>query len=357
MMSLIDPNFWKNKKVLVTGHTGFKGGWLSIWLQQLGAEVSGISLAPNTQPSLFELTGLAQTMESYELDIRNADALRHKIKLLAPDIIFHLAAQPLVRQSYAEPIQTFETNVMGSINVLDAVRHCPSVQAVVMVTTDKVYHNRENLQPYRETDRLGGYDPYSASKAAAEIAINSYRNAFASECHAKLVTVRAGNVIGGGDWSADRLLPDAVRAWNQNRTLHIRRPEAVRPWQHVLEPLSGYLRLAQLMCQSPSCIETTYNFGPDIGGNLSVKEMMQLIQLHLPELDVSYGDGDEGPHEAGLLLLDINKAEQQLAWKPVWSVAEAIKYTLSWYKGMMAQQDVLALCLKDIEQYRYMSVE
>ncbi len=350
-MNFIDQNFWRQKKVLVTGHTGFKGGWLSIWLQQLGAEVCGIGLPPYTSPSLFELAGLADSMESYLIDIRDISTLQRQIQAFSPDVVFHLAAQPLVRQAYVEPQQTFATNVLGSVNLLESIRHCPSVKAVVMVTTDKVYKNRETEQPYTESDRLGGYDPYSASKAACEIVIDSFRDSFFNELGIRIASARAGNVIGGGDWSGDRLLPDVIRSWQQQKPLYIRRPASVRPWQHVLEPLSGYLRLAQLLCQSSEVIDGAYNFGPEPGDNFSVKSVLQLVQSQLPDLQISYGVGDGGPHEAGLLLLDIHKSATQLGWRPQWSISEAIKHTIDWYRAVEHKQNALDLCVQDIKKY------
>ncbi|MFY8051770.1 MAG: CDP-glucose 4,6-dehydratase, partial [Armatimonadaceae bacterium] len=255
------PGFWNGKRVVITGHTGFKGSWLTLWLSQLGAKVTGIALEPCTTPSIFNEANIAECCDHHVCDIRDAAKTASLIKAANPEIIFHLAAQPLVRLSYREPLETFASNVMGTANVLNALRECPDCRTAVMITTDKVYHNREWAWPYREDDTLGGHDPYSASKAACEIVINSFRQSFLNDAGVAVASVRAGNVIGGGDWSEDRLIPDAVRAWTSGQTLSIRRPDSVRPWQHVLEPLRGYIELAEKLHETPS-LAGAYNFGP-----------------------------------------------------------------------------------------------
>ena len=258
----LGEGFFRGKKVLLTGHTGFKGSWLVLWLHRLGARVAGVSLPPNTLPNLFSLVGIEDLCESHLCDIRDCAALNAVIRQIEPEIVFHLAAQPLVRASYLDPVETIATNVMGTAHVLDALRGLESTRVAVMVTTDKVYREKQPPRPYRENDALGGHDPYSASKAASEIVIGSYRSAFLAEQGVAIASARAGNVIGGGDWSADRLIPDAVRAWQKGQTLEVRRPDAIRPWQHVLEPLAGYLTLAEKIWRQPA-LAGAYNFGPE----------------------------------------------------------------------------------------------
>jgi len=300
MSSLPNHDFWQGKRVLLTGHTGFKGGWLTMWLHRMGARVTGISLPPNTQLNLFDLTNLASICTSHFCDICDAAMVAENIKDAQPEIVFHLAAQPLVRASYREPLTTFATNVMGTAHILDALRGLNCAKVAVMVTTDKVYRNNEWHWPYREDDALGGHDPYSASKAASELVIDSYRKAYLAEQGLAVASVRAGNVIGGGDWSEDRLIPDAVRAWQDGCTLQIRRPQAIRPWQHVLDPLAGYLSLAQQLWKDPQLAEA-YNFGPPPQQAATVREVIELAQKSYGHGEVVFGDGSDGPHEAGWL--------------------------------------------------------
>jgi CDP-glucose 4,6-dehydratase len=270
-----DPHFWRGKRVLLTGHTGFKGAWLALWLQRLGAQVTGVALPPATEPNLFTLARVEQGVETHFCDIRSAQALALRVRAARPEVVLHLAAQALVRPGYAAPLDTFATNVMGTAHLLDALRGLPEVRVAVVVTTDKVYRNREWAYPYREDDQLGGHDPYSASKAATELVTASYRDSFLAAQGVAVATARAGNVIGGGDWAQDRLLPDAVRAWGAGETLHIRRPHATRPWQHVLEPLAAYLRLAQRLWEQPG-LAGAYNFGPLPHEAASVKHVIEL---------------------------------------------------------------------------------
>ncbi len=342
--------FWKNKRVLVTGHTGFKGAWLSIWLQNLGAHVIGISLVPETCPNIFTEAKLTKSIESHFCDIRDSDKLNTLIKQSKPDIVFHLAAQALVRKSYQDPLATFSSNVMGTAHVLDAIKGLNSVKVAVMITTDKVYQNHEWHWPYREIDNLGGHDPYSASKAASEIVINSYRDAFLKTQGVAIASARAGNVIGGGDWSADRLIPDVIRSWQKNQVVHIRRPNAIRPWQHVLEPLSSYMTLAQTLWSQPE-LAGAYNFGPETNEAATVKEVLELARPFFPESKIEYGDGTEGPHEAGLLTLDITKARAQLAIKPKWNLKESVTHTISWYQAQHKGQEARFLCEQDIKAF------
>jgi CDP-glucose 4,6-dehydratase len=346
----VDASFWRGKRVLLTGHTGFKGAWLALWLQRLGAHVTGVALAPSTQPNLFDLLKPGLDMDSQVCDIRDAQALKSQVVAAHPDIVLHLAAQALVRTSYAEPLNTFATNVMGTANLLEAVRAADTVRAVMVVTTDKVYHNREWAYPYREDDALGGHDPYSASKAASEMVIASYAASFLAENGVAVASARAGNVIGGGDWSPDRLIPDAVRAWGSGQVLEIRRPEAIRPWQHVLEPLAGYLRLAQTLWSHPEQAGA-YNFGPDTSDAATVREVIQMARTSFGKGDVLFGDGTQGPHEAGRLALEIAKARQVLRFQPRWGLAESVGRTIDWYRQQAEGLNPRELCLADIADY------
>jgi CDP-glucose 4,6-dehydratase len=343
-------NFWRGKRVLLTGHSGFKGSWLAIWLSRLGAEVTGISLAPNTSPNLFSLAEVERLCNSYFCDIRDADALTVQVKAACPDIVFHLAAQPLVRASYRAPVNTFSTNVMGTVHLLEALRECDAVRAAVMVTTDKVYRNKEWVWPYREEDALGGHDPYSASKAASEIVINSYRDAFLAARGVAIASARAGNVIGGGDWSEDRLLPDAVRAWQAGSPLEIRRPQAIRPWQHVLEPLWGYLSLAQKLWDHPE-LAGAYNFGPPASEAVTVQDVVKLARCAYGSGEVRFGDGQGGPHEAGLLALEVAKSKAALNVTAKWSLTEAVTRTMHWYRDVARGGNAADLCHAEIADY------
>jgi CDP-glucose 4,6-dehydratase len=349
-MSFPDPCFWRGKSVLLTGHSGFKGAWLALWLKQLGAQVHGLSLAPITQPNLPALLNSGAWQPQDECDIRNASLLAQRIQQAAPDIVLHLAAQALVRASYTNPVDTFATNVMGTVNLLEAVRHCKSVRVVVAVTTDKVYKNQEWQHPYREGDALGGHDPYSASKAAAELVIDSYRLSFLIANNVAIAGARAGNVIGGGDWSADRLLPDAMRAWGSHQPLHIRRPEAVRPWQHVLEPLHAYLVLAQKLWADPA-LAGAYNLGPHPHEAATVRQVIEQARQVYGSGDVVWGDGSSGPHEAGLLALDASKARTLLGIAPRWNPAQTVERTVDWYRRQATGESARDLCLADIAAF------
>lgn len=344
------PDFWRGKRVLLTGHTGFKGAWMALWLHRLGAQVTGISLPPATAPNLFSLASVQTITDSHFCDIRDAAALAALIKNSQPEIVFHLAAQALVHASYRDPLTTFSTNVQGTANVLDALRPLDSTRVVVAITTDKVYKNLEQAYPYRETDVLGGHDPYSASKAAAEIVIASYRDSYLNEKGIAVASARAGNVIGGGDWSADRLIPDAIRAWNTNQPLQIRRPQAIRPWQHVLEPLAGYIKLAEKLWQQPA-IAGAYNFGPETHEAATVREVVQLAQSAYGMGQVTWGDGNDGPHEAGWLALEIAKARTVLGVRPRWSLVDTAKRTMHWYRRLEDGAGARALCEADIAAY------
>jgi CDP-glucose 4,6-dehydratase len=345
-----DPSFWAGKRVLLTGHTGFKGAWLALWLDRLGAKVIGISLPPATTPSMAGLAGIDQVVEGHILDIRDTDRLMDQVRSASPDVVLHLAAQALVRTSYREPLLTFGTNVQGTANVLEAVRAAGTVRVVVAITTDKVYRNVEQLYPYRETDALGGHDPYSASKAAAEIVIASYRKSYLASNGIALASARAGNVIGGGDWSEDRLIPDAVRAWSTAQPLAIRRPQAFRPWQHVLEPLAGYLKLAERLWAEPE-LAGAYNFGPHTYEAASVREVVLLARQSYGSGEVTWGEGDEGPHEAGWLALEVAKARHVLGVAPRWSLQTTVQRTMQWYRHQREGSPARELCAQDIGDF------
>jgi CDP-glucose 4,6-dehydratase len=349
-MALPDPHFWRGKRVLLTGHTGFKGAWLALWLHRLGAQVAGLALPAGTTPSLFEVARLKEVVDHHVGDIRDPAALAALVRTTRPEVVLHLAAQALVRASYREPVETFATNVMGTVHLLDTLRGLDGVLAVVVVTTDKVYRNREWAYPYREDDALGGHDPYSASKAAAELVVASYRDSFLSAQGTAVATARAGNVIGGGDWAEDRLVPDAVRAWLAGRPLEIRRPDAIRPWQHVLEPLAAYLVLAEKLWQAPS-LAGAYNFGPATQEAATVRTVVQQAQTVFPQAEVIWGDGQQGPHEAGWLALEVAKARSALGVAPRWNLATSVQRTLDWYRQQSAGEDVRGLCMADIDAF------
>lgn len=333
-------NIYRNKRVLLTGHTGFKGSWLALWLTELGAQVTGLSLAPETEPNHWDLLKL--TVDDRRADIRNADVVSKIFTETKPEIVFHLAAQPLVRRSYRDPLETWSTNVMGTANVLEASRLAESVHAIVVVTTDKCYENQEWPWGYRENDRLGGHDPYSASKAGAELVVASYRNAFfRGENTPLLATTRAGNVIGGGDWSEDRLIPDLVRATANNQSLVIRSPNATRPWQHVLESLSGYLLLGQKLLEGQKDFAEPWNFGPEPEGNRSVAEVLEQLSVQWPNLGWRITDEPQ-PHESTLLYLDSAKARSKLNWRPVWGIDDSLSKTADWYRAWSKEGHVIS---------------
>ena len=347
--------FWQGKKVFLTGHTGFKGSWLSLWLQVLGAEVTGYALDPPTSPSLFEAASVESGMRSITGDIGELAHLKRAMEECKPEIVFHLAAQSLVRVSYQEPIATYQTNVMGTANLLEAVRHVPSVSAVLVITSDKCYENRNAAQGYRETDALGGHDPYSNSKACAELVASAYRSSFFQDGSRRhpvaLASARAGNVIGGGDWAQDRLIPDIVRAFSAGTVLKIRNPEATRPWQHVLEPLRGYLMLAQRLYENGSAFASAWNFGPDLNDVRPVRWMVENFAAMLDSPLSWEIDGGEHPHEAQMLHLDWSKASQQLGWGPTMRLAQALSLTAEWYKHFFSGGSAREKCLEQIAAY------
>lgn len=344
-----NASFWQGKRVLLTGHTGFKGAWLALWLERLGASTVGISLPASSSPNLFASAGIGRSLESRTCDIRNGADLRALVEAARPDIVLHLAAQSLVRAGYREPVDTFATNVMGTANLLEALRG-GGARVVVMVTTDKVYRNLEQSYPYREDDMLGGHDPYSASKAASEMVISCYRDSFLSGEGVAVASARAGNVIGGGDWSEDRLLPDAIRAWHAGETLQIRRPDAIRPWQHVLEPLAGYLALAERLWGRPD-LSGAYNFGPHTHEAATVRTVVEIARRKFDDARVVYGDGNEGPHEAGFLALEIARARSMLGVQPRWALDEAVRRTVEWYRAFYDGGDARALCEADFRAF------
>lgn len=347
----VSPDFWRGKRVFLTGHTGFKGGWLSIWLQSLGAQVTGFSLAPPTTPSLFDQARVAEGITSVIGDIRDFAALRDAMARAQPEIVIHMAAQPLVRLSYDEPVATYATNVMGTVHLLEAVRGVGGVRAVVNVTTDKCYENREWTWGYRETDGLGGHDPYSNSKACSELVTSAYRQSFLAKGNTAVGSARAGNVIGGGDWATDRLLPDLLRAFEKDAPVVIRNPHAVRPWQHVLEPLCGYLTLAQRLYERGDEAAEPWNFGPHDQDSRPVQWIVDRMVRTWGEGATWRLDGRDHPHEAGLLKLDISKARQRLGWQPRWDLAMALSQVVAWHRAWLAGEDARQLCLRQIADY------
>ncbi len=352
----MNPAFWQGKHVLLTGHTGFKGSWLSLWLQSMDANVIGYALAPPTNPSLFEVAKVEQGMTSVIGDIRDSTHLQSVFSEYKPEIVIHMAAQALVRYSYIEPVETYSTNVMGAVNLLEAVRCSDSVKAVVNVTSDKCYENREWAWGYRENEAMGGFDPYSNSKGCAELVTAAYRNSYFHpekyQTHGvAIASGRAGNVIGGGDWAEDRLIPDMILAITQGQPVGIRNPHSIRPWQHVLEPLSGYLLLAQKLYEDGVDFAEGWNFGPN-------DDDAKPVQWILNELTNVWGDGaswklDGGdhPHEAHYLKLDCSKAKSRLQWQPRWSLSETIGQICTWHKAHLAGEDMQAVCLQQIKQY------
>lgn len=349
-------NFYRGKRVLVTGHTGFKGSWLSIWLHALGAEVVGVGLDPVTERDNFVLSGIGKKIKAdIRADIRDGERVKEIFAKYRPEIVFHLAAQPLVRLSYEMPVETYQTNIMGTINILEAIRATDSVKVGVMITTDKCYENKEQIWGYRENEPMGGYDPYSSSKGAAEIAISSWRRSFMNperyaEHGKSIASVRAGNVIGGGDWALDRIIPDCIRAIEAGKTIDIRSPKSIRPWQHVLEPLSGYMLLAQKMWESPAEYCEGWNFGPRAESISTVWEVAKKV------VDC-YGNGSmrdlsdpNALHEAKLLMLDISKAKFRLGWQPRMDIDRTVSLTVDWYKRY-TEEDVYDLCLSQLAEY------
>jgi CDP-glucose 4,6-dehydratase len=348
----INFNFWKNKSVFITGHTGFKGGWLALWLSELGANVYGYSLKAPTDINFFKVINLKKKIKKSTIgDIRNLPGLQNSICNANPSIIFHMAAQSLVRQSYVDPLETFSTNLIGTINVFEAARKIKSVKAIVNITTDKCYENYETNKPYSEIDRLGGLDPYSSSKACSEIATSAYRSSFLNKSGIKIASARAGNVIGGGDWANDRLIPDFFRSIDNNKILNIRSPKAVRPWQHVLDPLSGYLMLAEKLVNEGDNFAEAWNFGPENTGTRTVSWILKRFSKKFKKAKFKINK-QKNYHESKLLNLNISKAKSKLGWKPVWSIESAIDNTIEWYENYKRKENMLEFSIKQIKAYQ-----
>jgi len=352
----IDKKFWKDKKVFITGHTGFKGPWLCIWLSSMGANITGYALKPEKTPNLFELTGTEKLITSIIGDIRDKSLLEEALLRIKPHIVIHMAAQALVRKSYENPSETYDTNIMGTVNLFEAIRVCKSVRAVINVTTDKCYENKEWYWPYRETDPLGGYDPYSASKACSEIITASYRRAFFNpEKHnfhgTGVASARSGNVIGGGDWSKDRLFPDCFKALMKNEKIIIRNPGATRPWQHVLEPLGGYIMLGEKLYISGKDYSEAWNFGPEDSDSKTVEWLVKKLCEKWDSKACYEIDKSIQPHEAFSLKLDSSRAKAGLGWTPKWNIEKAIGKTIEWMKAYEEKKDMKEVCLKQIEDY------
>jgi CDP-glucose 4,6-dehydratase len=344
--------FWENKKVFLTGHTGFKGSWVSLWLKSMGANVKGYSLVPSTTPNIFTEANVAEEMESEVGDIRDLDKISKSMSAFNPDILIHMAAQPLVRLSYNDPVNTYTTNVIGTVNVLEAARKCVNLKAIVSITTDKCYENNEWEWGYRENEAMGGHDPYSSSKGCAELVTSAYRRSFfGAEGTASIASARAGNVIGGGDWADDRLIPDILKAFEKSEPVVIRNPLSTRPWQHVLEPLSGYLVLAQELYLKGDAYAEAWNFGPK-------DEDCKPVNWILDKMVSKWGAGasweldkENNPHEAGFLKLDCSKAASRLKWQPKWNLEETVNLIIDWHQLYLNKQDVKVQCLKEIKKY------
>ncbi|RMD62908.1 CDP-glucose 4,6-dehydratase [Candidatus Parcubacteria bacterium] len=348
----LDQAFWQGKRVFVTGHTGFKGGWLCLWLQRLGADITGYALKPPTNPCLFDVARVGEGMRSVIGDVRDPAHMNKIVQEVQPEIVIHMAAQPLVRYSYRHPVETYETNVMGTVHLLEAVRGCASVKSILVVTSDKCYENRERQRGYKESDPLGGFDPYSSSKACAELVTSAYRRSYFDKDHGiGVATARAGNVIGGGDWSEDRLIPDMVRAWHKGKPVRIRHPKAVRPWQHVLEALHGYLLLIERLAEHPQRFSGAWNFGPE---DKEVKPVEWMVSRFAD----AWGGGRwqkaeivDGLHEAGLLQLDCSKTRESLGWHPVLRVEDAVDWAASWYRAFEDGSEMHCFTRDQISKY------
>ena len=347
---MIDQNFWQGKRVFLTGHTGFKGSWLALWLHSLGAIVKGYALAPPTNPSLFHEARVSSIIDSQIGDIRDQDILHESMTSFNPDILIHMAAQPLVRYSYDAPIETYEVNVIGTAKVLEVARSCANLKAIVNITTDKCYENDERSEGYKESDPMGGHDPYSSSKGCAELVSSAYRRSFLQEQGVELASVRAGNVIGGGDWADDRLIPDILRSFERNESVSIRNPKATRPWQHVLEPLSGYLILAQKLYNNQKEYAEGWNFGPNAQDVMPVDWILNKMTDKWPNSSWKL-DSNPGPYEANFLQLDISKAQSKLNWSPIWNLDRTLGKIINWHKDWLNNKDMQAVCLLEIKEY------
>jgi len=347
---------WRGRRVFLTGHTGFKGSWLSLWLSKLGSQIRGYSLDPCTEPNLFNLASVGSLVEDVRGDVRDYAKLEGSLTEFKPEVVFHLAAQPIVRRSYADPVGTYATNVMGTVHLLEAIRKTPSVRSVVCVTTDKCYQNQEWIWPYRENDPLGGHDPYASSKACTEIVSAAYRSSFfpierLKEHQVALATARAGNVIGGGDWSEDRLIPDLIRGFRSGQPVLIRRPDAIRPWQHVLEPLGGYLALAEALVRAPAAAPHAVNFGPDAASFCAVRDVVEGFSARFGGKPGWVQDSSEHPAEARALTLSSVLAERALGWRPRLGIGEALAWTADWYQAFAARENMVSFSQTQIARY------
>jgi CDP-glucose 4,6-dehydratase len=347
---MIDQEFWQGKRVFLTGHTGFKGSWLSLWLSSLGAEVKGYALNPPTSPSLFNEAKISSIIDSQIGDIRDQNTLHESMTGFSPDILIHMAAQPLVRYSYEAPIETYEVNVIGTAKVLEVARSCPNLKAIINITTDKCYENDGRSEGYKENDPMGGHDPYSSSKGCSELVTSAYRRSFLQEQGVGLASVRAGNVIGGGDWADDRLIPDILKSFEKNEPVVIRNPKATRPWQHVLEPLSGYLILAQKLYKNQEEYAEGWNFGPNEQDVKPVDWILDKMILKWPDASWKL-DQNSSPHEASFLKLDISKAKSKLGWSPVWELSYTLEKIVNWHQSWFNKESIQAVCLAEIEEY------
>lgn len=349
----VNPEFWQGKRVFLTGHTGFKGSWLSLWLQQMGAIVKGFALEPNTNPNLFEIAGVAKNMESEMGDITNLSLIKDSMNSFNPDILIHMAAQPLVRLSYEEPVLTYATNVMGTVNVLEAARTCKKLKAIVSVTTDKCYENKEWVWGYRENEPMGGFDPYSSSKGCAELVTSAYRNSFfCAENSPAIASARAGNVIGGGDWAEDRLIPDILKSFEKKSPVIVRNPMATRPWQHVLEPLSGYLVLAEHLFNEGKSFAEAWNFGPKDEDCKSVSWILDKMVTNWDDHASWELDKNTNPHEAGYLKLDCSKAASKLNWHSKWNLEYTLESIINWHQNYLSGNNIKEQCLLEIAKYQ-----
>lgn len=348
----MNPDFWKGKRVLLTGHTGFKGGWLTLWLQNAGADLYGLALEPSTEPNIFTIARVGEGMHTTFGDIRDFGSVYHVVEYCKPEIIIHLAAQPLVRYSYQHPIETYATNVMGTVHILEAARQVGSTRVIINVTSDKCYENNEWVWGYRENDPMGGYDPYSSSKGCAELVTSTYQRSFLAKAGVGIASVRAGNVIGGGDWAEDRLIPDILRAFEESRPVVVRNPSSVRPWQHVLEPLSGYLILAERMWDNPIEYSGAWNFGPSDDAAFTVQWIVEHLASAWDGTAIWKCEHGVQPHEAGYLKLDSSKVRTQLQWKSRWNTELVLRLIADWHKAFLDGYDMRTVTVNQIKQYQ-----
>tara|TARA_B110000003_G_scaffold276558_1_gene323874 strand:- start:11437 stop:12495 length:1059 start_codon:yes stop_codon:yes gene_type:complete len=348
---LLNTNFWKDKKVFITGHSGFKGSWMCLWLESMGADIAGYSLEPSSSPNLFSESDVGRNINNTFADIRDLSTLTNAISSFKPEIVIHMAAQPLVRKSYEDPIETFSTNIMGTVNLLDVIRHMDGVKAVVNVTTDKCYENKEWLWAYRENEPMGGHDPYSSSKACSELVTRAFTKSYYSSLTTALASARAGNVVGGGDWSNDRLIPDILLAFQEHRPVVIRNPKSTRPWQHVLEPIHGYLLLAEKLYNDGQQFSSAWNFGPKDEDSKSVEWILDEMVSRWGDEAEWVNDTNDNPHEANYLKLDISKASIKLGWEPKWDLHKTLSHIVSWHKDWLSGVPARELCIDQINEF------